>query len=49
MFIAVLGWGWVSRYEPLLEDLFTIAGKLEKLGFRYFKGKVNLLNPEELL
>jgi len=45
--MLMLGWVKVSRWEPLLLDLFVVADKLEKLGFRYFRGKVSIINPEE--
>ena len=44
-----LGWGLVSQREPLLSDLWLLAEKLEKLGFRYNNGKVTVVDPEDLV
>lgn len=43
------GWGLVSQREPLLSDLWLLAEKLEKLGFRYNNGKVTVVDPEDLV
>ena len=43
-----LGWTWLPRYEPLLSDFFIVADKLEKLGFRYFQGRVTVFKEEDL-
>jgi hypothetical protein len=45
--MLMLGWVQVSRWKPILLDLFIVANKLEALGFRYFRGKVSIINPEE--
>jgi hypothetical protein len=48
-FISVNNFGWVqsNRWKPLLSDFIVVAGKLEKLGFRYFRGKVSIVDPED--
>ena len=44
---ALHGWVYVPQWEPLFRSFIDLGIKLEKLGFREYKGKITLVPVEE--